>query len=92
MRRGLFAEMARALRPGGIVIVYDFVIRNPRNPRVVAMTGRRLAGIAGRPPDASWPVSPLLYAVGPAAMLHPALARLVGRAMPRTHRLSVWRA
>ena len=91
-RRSLFDEMSRIIRPGGLMIVYDFVVRNPRNTDVVAMTRARLTELAGRPPDASVPVSPFLHAVGPAAILHPALGRAVARIAPRTHLLSFWRA
>ncbi|MEO8469360.1 MAG: class I SAM-dependent methyltransferase [Chloroflexota bacterium] len=91
-RRTLFGEMSRIVRPGGLLIVYDFVIRNPRNPDVVAMTRARLTELAGHAPDASVPVSPFLPAVGPAAILHPALGRAVARIAPRTHLLSFWRA
>lgn len=90
-RRSLFTEISRVVRPGGVIIVYDFVIRNPRNAHVVAMTERRLADLASRLADEAWSVSPLIYAVGPAALLHPKLGHLVGRMMPRTHRLSLWR-
>ena len=38
VRRRLFGEMTRVTRPGGLVLVYDFVVRNPRNHDVLAMT------------------------------------------------------
>ncbi|MEO8468045.1 MAG: class I SAM-dependent methyltransferase [Chloroflexota bacterium] len=91
-RRALFAEMGRVVRTGGLIIVYDFVLRNPRNSDVVPMTAGRIADLARRTPDRTWRVSPLIYAVGPASLIHPRLGRLVGRVMPRTHRLSLWRA
>ncbi len=90
-RRALFDEMCRVVRPGGLVVVYDFVVRNPRNPNVLAMTGRQLRELAGRLPDESERVSPFLYAVSLAQRMHPRLGRAVAVVAPRTHRLSYWR-
>ena len=90
VRRALFAEMERVVRPGGVVVVYDFVIRKPTNPNVVGMPLRRLAELR-RPPDGTLRLSPLLQAVAVAAALHPRLADWAMRFAPRTHRLSYWR-
>ena len=38
MKRAMAAEMLRVLRPRGVVIWYDFVFRNPRNPYVDPIT------------------------------------------------------
>ena len=90
VRRALFAEMERVVRPGGVLLLYDFVIRKPTNPNVTGMPLHRLADL-GRPPDWSMRLSPLLPAVAVAAALHPRLADVAMRVAPRTHRLSCWR-
>lgn len=90
-RRALFADMERVVRPGGLIVIYDFVVRNPRNPHVVAMPVAELVSMAGRPPVSSRRVSPFLYAVSLAARVHPAAGRAVASVAPRTHRLSWWR-
>ena len=90
VRRALFAEMERVVRPGGVLLVYDFVIRKPTNPNVIGMPLRRLADL-GRPPDWSMRLSPLLPAVAVAVALHPRLVDVAMRVAPRTHRLSCWR-
>jgi ubiquinone/menaquinone biosynthesis C-methylase UbiE len=89
VRRALFAEMERVVRPGGLLLIYDFVIRKPTNSSVVRMPLRGLAEL-GRPPDGSIRLSPLLHAVALAAALHPRLADWAMRIAPRTHRLSYW--
>lgn len=90
VRRDLFAEMVRIVRPGGIVVVYDFVIRKPTNPHVTGLPLHRLSGL-GRPPTGSIRLSPLLQAVALAAAVHPRLADVAMRLAPRTHRLTYWR-
>lgn len=89
LRRALFAEMDRVVRPGGSILVYDFVIRNPTNPDVIAMTGARLRDL-GRAPDASTRLTPLIQAVALGALLGPQGAHLAANVAPRTHRLSRW--
>jgi ubiquinone/menaquinone biosynthesis C-methylase UbiE len=89
LRRELFGEMCRVVRPGGAVIVYDFVIRNPRNRDVVAMTPALLRQL-GRRPDASIPITPLIQLVALGARLGRRAADLAMRFAPRTHRLSRW--
>jgi len=91
VRRTLFAEMERVVKPNGLIVLYDFVIRNPRNASVESMGRRRLASIAGRQPDRSERLSPLIYAVAAGAAIHPMLEGAAMRFAPRTHRLSVWR-
>ena len=90
LRRTLFEEMQRVVRPGGLVMVYDFVIRKPTNPNVRGLSRKVLAEL-GRPPDGSTRLSPLLQLVAAGALIHPGLAELAWRVAPRTHRLSWWR-
>lgn len=91
IRRRLFAEMERVVRPGGIVVVYDFVVRKPTNPNVIGLGRSRLVALAGRLPEASQRLSPLLHLVAAAGLVHSRLAGLAMRVAPRTHRLSYWR-
>lgn len=88
--RALFAEMERVVRPGGLLLVYDFVIRKPSNPHVRALPIDRLRDL-GRPPDGSRRLSPLLQLVAAGAAVHPRAADLAWRLAPPTHRLSWWR-
>ncbi|HYL39755.1 MAG TPA: class I SAM-dependent methyltransferase, partial [Candidatus Binatus sp.] len=87
MRRAIFAEMGRIVRPGGLIVVYDFVVRKPTNTAVVAMPLRRLAEL-GRPPDGSIRLSPLLQLVAAGELLGPRVGATVAAIAPRTHRLS----
>jgi SAM-dependent methyltransferase len=38
MKQAMAAEMLRVLRPGGVIVWYDFFLRNPRNPYVQPVT------------------------------------------------------
>ena len=89
VRRRLFDEMRRVVRPGGSVLVYDFVIRNPRNPHVVAMTMPRLEALGGEPLE-SLRLTPLIHLVAAASRLGAGATLLAMAAAPRTHRLSRW--
>ena len=91
VRRRLFDEMRRVTRPGGSVLIYDFVIRNPRNPDVVAMTARRLLDLGGRPAE-SRRMTPLIQAVAAGALLGSRPASIAMAIAPRTHRLTRWTA
>jgi ubiquinone/menaquinone biosynthesis C-methylase UbiE len=91
MRRHLFAEMWRVARPAGMFVVYDFVVRKPGSPDVVAMPLPLLAREAGRPATDSVRLSPFLYAVAAGDAIHPRLAEVAMRVAPRTHRLTYWR-
>jgi ubiquinone/menaquinone biosynthesis C-methylase UbiE len=89
LRRRLFAEMQRVVAPGGIVLVYDFVIRNPRNPNVTPMTLSRLRAL-GASPTRSVRITPLLHLVAVGATIHPLFARMAMKLAPPTHRLTYW--
>lgn len=90
VRAALFAEMERVVRPSGLIVVYDFVIRKPTNLDVIGMPLGRLTEL-GRPPTGSIRLSPALPAVAVATAVHPRLADWAMRFAPRTHRLSYWR-
>ncbi|HST88742.1 MAG TPA: class I SAM-dependent methyltransferase [Ktedonobacterales bacterium] len=49
LRRRIAAEMWRVLKPGGMVIVYDFAFDNPRNPAVRGITRRHLRSLFAQP-------------------------------------------
>jgi ubiquinone/menaquinone biosynthesis C-methylase UbiE len=89
VRRDLFAEMRRVVRPGGSILVYDFVIKNPRNPDVVAMSRGRLLDIGG-PPLESIAMTPLIQLLAVASRFGRRVTDLAKRFAPRTHRLSRW--
>ena len=89
-RRHLLREMARVTRPGGLVMVYDFVISKPWNRNVSAVTTRQLTEFWRRP-DVIRRAAPLLPALDLALRL-PRLVMLPAiRSLPRTHRLWIWR-
>jgi SAM-dependent methyltransferase len=89
VRAGIFAEMRRVVRPGGAIVIYDFVVRNPRNAAVIPVPLKLLAELGG-PPSGSLRLTPLLQAVALGGWLHPRIARMVARVAPRTHRLTWW--
>lgn len=89
LRRALFREMQRVVRPGGLIVVYDFVLRKPTNSHVRGLSLRRLAEL-GRPPTGSRRLSPLLQLVAAADLVHPRVGDVAMRFAPRTHRLSWW--
>jgi SAM-dependent methyltransferase len=45
VRRQVAVEMVRVLRPGGLIIWYDFHVNNPRNVHVRAVTRRELQAL-----------------------------------------------
>lgn len=90
VRRVLCAEMLRVIRPGGLLMIYDFVVRNPRNPDVRPMSLRSLVADVGRPAAGSIRLSPLIYAVALGEAVHPRAADLAMRISPPTHRLTWW--
>ncbi len=89
LRTAIFAEMRRVVRPGGAIVIYDFVVRNPRNPAVIPIPLGLLAELGG-PPSGSVRLTPLLQAVALGGWLHPRIARAAMRVAPRTHRLTWW--
>jgi ubiquinone/menaquinone biosynthesis C-methylase UbiE len=48
-RRLIADEMWRVRKPGGLIICYDFVYANPRNPAVRGISRRHLKELFGRP-------------------------------------------
>ena len=89
-RTHLFAEMCRITRPGGLVVMYDFRIRKPTNPNVVAMNARRVTQLGARP-SLRYPAAPFLPFLGPVLRLPRLVRPWALRALPRTHALWVWR-
>jgi SAM-dependent methyltransferase len=89
LRRAVFGEMARVVRSGGLIVIHDFVVRNPRNHDVTAMPLEVLEGLGG-PPTGSLRITPLLHAVALGAWVHPRIAGVAMRLAPRTHRLTWW--
>lgn len=89
LRRTLFREMHRVVRPGGLAVVYDFVIRKPTNRYVRGLGKERLAEL-GRRPTGSRRLSPLLQLVAAAHLVHPRLGDAAMRLAPSTHRLTWW--
>jgi SAM-dependent methyltransferase len=45
VRRQVAREIARVLRPGGLVLWYDMRLTNPRNPNLVPMTAAEIADL-----------------------------------------------
>ena len=45
LRKGTAAEMLRVLKPGGVVLWYDFFINNPNNRDVVGIKRREIASL-----------------------------------------------
>lgn len=92
MADNLAAEIGRLLRPGGIVVWYDFRVASPYNASVRAMTAARIATLFP-----GWPstlraltvLPPLVRRLGRAArVVYPLLARVPPL---RTHWLGVIR-
>ena len=88
-RRTLFRELERVVAPGGIVTIYDFRVRKPTNPNVVAMTRGRIRDL-GRMPKRMQPLTPLLPLLPMVLRVPGRLQRPLLAALPRTHALWVW--
>jgi len=89
-RARLFGEMLRVTSAGGLVAIYDFRVRKPWNPSVVAMNRARVAAL-GTPPDAARPAAPFLPMLPAVLRLPSVLRKPALRALPRTHVLYLWR-
>lgn len=88
-RRRLFTEMWRVTRPGGMLALYDFRIRKPTNPDVVAMTQRSI-GALGPPPTRRVAVTPFLPALPLVLRLPKPMRERLLRILPRTHAIWIW--
>jgi SAM-dependent methyltransferase len=90
LRRGLFQEMLRVTRAGGVVAVYDFRIRKPSNRAVTPITPTRARALGGDPASVRL-AAPFLPAL-PLVLRLPRVARdLAIKLLPRTHAMYVWR-
>ncbi|HEU5229160.1 MAG TPA: methyltransferase domain-containing protein [Ktedonobacteraceae bacterium] len=49
LRQKIADEMWRVLKPGGLILLHDFVYANPRNPAVRGMTRQQIRQLFGRP-------------------------------------------
>lgn len=90
VRRALFEEMRRVVRPGGIVLAYDFVVRKPSNHDVIPMDLVRLRALGTRP-STSVRLTPLLHLVALGTKFGGVGTSIAMRVAPRTHRLTCWR-
>jgi ubiquinone/menaquinone biosynthesis C-methylase UbiE len=88
-RAALFEEMCRVVRPQGLVVVYDFVVRKPGNRDVVPMDYRRLLDL-GRVPSTSRRLTPLLHLVAIGSLFGDVGTRVTMALAPPTHRLTAW--
>lgn len=86
-RRWLFEEMQRVTAVDGMTIVYDMRITKPSNPAISRFTP---GSIAAAPPDATYPVTPLLPALALLLSAPSFVRRPLVPLMPRTHAIWVW--
>jgi len=49
LRQKIADEIWRVLKPGGLIVLHDFVYANPRNPAVRGITRRQIKQLFGRP-------------------------------------------
>jgi len=92
VRHQIAAEMRRVLKPGGVILWYDFHVNNPRNPRVRGIPKREIRALF---PDCTLHLRRVTLAPPVARWLAPRsrlVTSLVG-AVPlfRTHYLGVLR-
>ncbi len=92
VRRQIAAEMRRVLKPGGVILWYDFHMNNPRNPNVRGIPKREIRALF---PDCALHLRRVTLAAPVARWLVPRsrlVASLLG-AVPllRTHYLGVLR-
>ncbi len=88
-RRHLLQEMSRVAKPGGIVAVYDFVIRKPWNRHVRPVSSLELARL-WRPPSVTQRAAPLLPVLNLALGGPSWAASRIVAVLPRTHRVWIW--
>ncbi|MBI4500130.1 MAG: class I SAM-dependent methyltransferase [Gemmatimonadetes bacterium] len=92
LRRAVAAEMVRVLRPGGVILWYDYHVNNPRNPDVRGVPRREIAELF---PGCSVHLRPVTLAPPLARMLAPRawlLCQLLERVPGlRTHYLGLIR-
>jgi SAM-dependent methyltransferase len=86
----LLSEMKRVTAPGGLVIVYDFMLKKPWN-RNVKRVSRTHLGEFWRPPDMEVRAAPFLPLLDIAERMPPRFAKGIVDLLPRTHRLWAWR-
>jgi ubiquinone/menaquinone biosynthesis C-methylase UbiE len=88
-RKALFDEMVRVTKLGGVIAVYDLVVRKPTNRDVVAMTSARIRQF-GLVPDERIRATPFLPLLDRVLGL-PRTARVMAlRFLPRTHAVWIW--
>ena len=49
LRRQIVSEMWRVLKPGGLILLYDFMYSNPRNPAVRGISHKQLLTLFAQP-------------------------------------------
>lgn len=88
-RQALLTEMRRVAKPSGVVAIYDFRIRKPWNPNVVAIRADELRAVLG-PPTVVHRLAPFLPLLDLALKLPRRLRGPATYLLPRTHRLWIW--
>lgn len=88
-RKALFSEMVRTAKPGGVIGVYDLVVRKPTNPNVVALNGSRIRAL-GPAPEQRISATPFLPLLNSVLSLPTTFQRLALALLPRTHAVWIW--
>ncbi len=91
-RRELAKEMQRVVRPGGLILIYDFWVSHPGNPDTVGVRLGEIKKYFQGMPLTSKLVTLAVPLSRPLSKLSPWLCYTVSRAAPflRTHRLSIF--